>query len=148
MDVREEANRLRTSPRTTAVPRGRPRSFLVVEVLAALGLTLVLVVLFAVATQQYAAARRENDTRRLLRLAAEVELERVRAGLSRAPSGADSRPSTWQPGQIVVTTTTTPGQDIWRGLTRVRVVASKRASARRVIEVELVAYVATGETQP
>ncbi len=121
--------------------------FIHLEVLASLGLTIILAALFAVATLQYAAARRENDTRRLLQLAAMAELDRIRAGIHPVPIGEPERGPASQPGEIVIRTTTTAGAGAWRGLTCVRVVASKHMAGVRTMEVELTAFVA-GEVGP
>ena len=121
--------------------RRRPRSFLTLEVLASIGLTTTLAVLMLTAVLQYAAARRENDTRQLLRLAIGAELERMRAGLSPIADFDRTLPTS-QPAPVHIVATTTPGEGAWRGLTRVRIVASQNLSDRRKIEVELGAYVA------
>jgi hypothetical protein len=123
------------------------RGFIHLEMLASIGLTIVLVALFAVATLQYAAVRRENDTRRLLQLAAMAELDRIRAGIHPVPVGEPEQPPASQPGEIVVRATATAGEGAWRGLTCVRVVASKHMAGARIVAVELRAFVA-GEAEP
>jgi hypothetical protein len=134
-------------PRARRESTLRSRAFLATEAVMAIGLTVALAGLFAAATVHYATARREADTRRLLRLAAAGELERLRAGLPRAAALADAPPSS-APGGIALTTTVQPGEGVWRGLTRVRVVARKQMSGERRIEVEVVGYVAGMEGPP
>lgn len=121
--------------------------FITTEVLIAIGLTAVLALLITAAVLQYSAARRENDTRHMLRLAAATELARIRAGLTN-PASFDSDSPTAQSDETQIAVTTTPGEGLWQGLTRVRVVASQMVLGARRIEVELVAYVATGGNSP
>ena len=136
--------RFRIAPRSE---RRQPRSFLTTEVLVSIGLTTALAVLMLVAVLQYAGARRDNDTRRLLRLAVATELERMRAGLSPV-ADFDRTLATSQPAAVRIVATTTPGEGAWRGLTQVRIVASQNLSDRRKIQVELGAYVAPGGAAP
>ena len=117
------------------------------EVLVSIGLTTALAALMLVAVLQYASVRRDNDTRRLLRLAAAAELERMRAGLSPIASSERTLPTS-QPAAPRLVVTTAPGEGAWRGLTRVRIVASQNLNDRRKIEVELAAYLAPGGPPP
>jgi len=130
-------------------PRRPPRAFVLTEVVLAVGLTIGLAALLATAGVQYGSARREADARRLLRLAAAAELDRVRAGLARVDpgSGADQPPTT-RPDGVVLTTSATPGAGAWNGLTLVRVTARKEVSNARKLEVVVAAYLATPETSP
>jgi hypothetical protein len=125
----------------------RPRSFLTTEVLMSIGLTTALAVLLLVAVLQYAGARRDNDTRRLLRLAAFAELERMRAGLSPVADFERIVPTS-QPAAVRMVATTTPGEGVWRGLIQVRIVASQNLTDEREIQVELGAYLAPGGAAP
>jgi type II secretory pathway pseudopilin PulG len=129
-----------------ARPENVPRLAMIqLEVIASLGLTIVLAALITVSVVQYARVRRETDTRRLLQLAAAAEIDRIRAGVHPLPSGAPGSPSLAEnPGEIVVRATATPGTGLWQGLTRVRVVASKRMSGSRTMVVELAAFVPGG----
>jgi hypothetical protein len=128
--------------------RPRPPGFISTEVLIAIGVTAVLTLLMSVAILQYTAARRENDTRRILRLAAATEVARIRAGVTAiSASSPDSTPTT-QPDGTQIAVTTMPGEGLWQGLTRVRVVASQMVLGARRIEVESIAYVAVGGNTP
>ena len=137
-------SRCRMAPRRT---RRRLRSFLTTEVLVSIGLTTALAVLVLVAVLQYAGARRDNDTRRLLRLAVATELERMRAGLSPI-TDFDRTVPTSQPAPVRIMATTTPGEGPWRGLTRVRMVARQNLSDKHEIVVELATYLAPGGAAP
>ncbi len=118
-----------------------PRGFILIEAILATGLMIVIVAVFAAATVQYAAVRRGNDTRRLLRLAAQAELDRIRAGIHPIPGTQPQNSPASQPSEIVVRATAKEGEGTWRGLTWVRVVASKQMAGGRTLEIELAAYV-------
>lgn len=125
--------------------RKRPRrGFLVTELVIGIALTIVLLAVFAASTLHYAAARKQNDVRRTLRMAAAAELERIRAGIVEIVPGEVTGTSAATPGEIGLVTTTTTGQGDWSGLTRVQVVASKRMVGGRLLKVALVTYVAGG----
>jgi hypothetical protein len=125
-------------------PPRRFRGFISLEMLVAITLLILLVGLFARVTTQYAALRREIDTRRMLRLAAAAELDRLRAGLeTTAPDQPDDAPC-----PITICTARTPGRDAWAGLTRVCVTASRRLSPQRLVTVEVSAYLDLPEEQP
>jgi hypothetical protein len=127
--------------------RRRLRSFLTLEVIASIGLTTALAIMMLVAVLQYAAARRENDTRQLLRLTIGDELAHMRAGLSPVADFDRTLPTS-QPAPVHLVATTSPGAGLWHGLTMVRIVASQNLSDKRKIEVELAAYVAPGGAAP
>jgi hypothetical protein len=87
--------------------------------------------------QQYAAAQRA------LRLAAEGELARWRAGLQPAPSSAPGLRAVGadQAGDpITLRTTSLPGTGPWQGFTHVRVVA-QRLARDHVWQFEFCGYV-------
>lgn len=134
---------------STELHRRRLRwpSFITTEVLIAIGLTIALAFLMSVVTLQYAAARRENDARRMLRLAAATELARIRAGGTDFAAADAYTPPATQPDGTQIAATTMPGERLWTGLTRVQVVAGRTVLGRR-IEVTLVAYVAEGGNSP
>ena len=127
-------------------PKPPRRAFLTLELVVAVAITVIVATLLTVAVVQYVAARREHDTRRLLRAVAETELARMRAGvLSVAPSVQEL--ATSRPAAVHVTTSTVPGVGLWHGLTRVHIVASTSVSNRE-IKVELGGYVAAEEGVP
>jgi hypothetical protein len=125
-------------------------AFIHTEVLASIGLTIILAGVLSVGILHYAAVRRENDVRRTLQLMAAAELDCIRAGIRPVPQGQPDHSPISQPGIVVVTATAAPGNGPWAGLTHVRVVASQRVSSARVIAVELAAFVArrTAEEPP
>lgn len=117
------------------------RGFVIVEFLGFLALTLALLVLLTLLIVQYAQVRRELDTRRQLYLAAETALQRMRAGISSVDSEPAAEETPLRAGQTEVQITTTPGKEAWADMTHVQVVARKRISSRRIVEVELSGYV-------
>lgn len=100
----------------SAIQRRKRRGFMTLDLLAAVGLMLVVFILFMTATHHYAAARRETDARRMLLLVADAELNRLRAG-------ADDSAQPFRPAGVSVETATRPGQQAWQGLTLVTVTA-------------------------
>ncbi len=153
------------SPRPGVIgPRdGRVRrAFVATEAIIATGLAVALIALFAVATLQYAAVRKESDTRYMLRTLAAAELERIRAGVigipteppggteldSELPGGLNPAPPAAAPAGVSVTATAVPGEGAWKGLTRIRIVASKQVSDRRRIEIEVIGYIPPLEAAP
>lgn len=129
--------------------RNRTRcGFLGLDVVLATGLTLVLFVAVATAYRQVAAAERQHDLRTRLRLAAEAELLRLRAsGLVLDEDTPTSQPTTRHTDDVVLETTTRPGDGDWSGLTHVTVVARTRALGGRT-RVELTAYLSLAEVKP
>jgi hypothetical protein len=129
------------------VDRNR-RSFLTLDVIAAVGLTLLLLVVFTAAYWQFANVRHERDAREALRLAAEAELLRLRAAgpdaLNAAPQSQPAQPSA---GGIALRTIVEPAEGPWTGMTRVTVIASKLVSARWV-PFELSACLPSPEARP
>lgn len=115
----------------------RTRSFMLAEVLASWGVVLVLLVLLALTVQVYAGVRREFDTRRLLWLAADTELNRIRAGLVPVPGADGYETAPPQPSGARLRVTAVSGPPGWDGLLYVRVAAEKSLSPRRVLRVDL-----------
>ncbi|MEW6251185.1 MAG: hypothetical protein AB1716_11095 [Planctomycetota bacterium] len=123
----------------------RARAIIHLEALASVGLTAILLAVFAAAVVQYAGVRREVDARRELVFAATAELDRIRAGLV-TPEPATAQPaSAAQPGEVVLSTTYSPGEGPWAGLTRVCIVATRQMGARRELRVEVRGYVGPEE---
>ncbi len=124
------------------------RSFLALDAVAAVGLTLLLALAFAAVYRQFANARHQADARRELRLAADAELTRLRA------AGLDTfeRPPTSQPEQrrvkdVILETSVRPAEGLWSGTRQVTVVARKQMYGRWVT-VELSAYLPALEARP
>lgn len=123
------------------------RSFLVAEVVLSAGLTLALMLLTTTAMVQHANARRENDTRRLLRAAIEEHMARVRAGLLELAE----RPTTQEPlppGEVAVSAAASPGDGLWEGFRLVTITARKQVTHDRCVIVELSGYVDKGGRAP
>jgi hypothetical protein len=122
--------------------------FLSMDVVLAVGLTMILFVAVAAAYRQFANAQRQYDLRTELRLAAEAELLRLRAS---GPNSGEDTPIAQSTRRtvsgVVLETSTRPGEGIWSGLTQVTVVARKRVPGGWT-QLELTAYVALLETQP
>ncbi len=132
-----------------ALPRSRRRSFFGMDVILAIGLTMVLFVAVVAAYRQIASAQRQYDLRAKLRLAAEGELLRLRAsGLVVPDEDAPTSQSTRRTDDdVVLETSIRPGDGVWSGLTHVTVVARKRVPGGWT-QLELTAYVPTLEAQP
>jgi hypothetical protein len=119
------------------------------DLIAAAGLTLLLVTGFTLATRQFVRARDYSDAQRLLRLAAEAELSRLRAGLPLDERPAAARTTLEQrPDAIVLETSRTPGTGVWSGCTRVTVVARRQISGGRWLRVEVSTFLPAEEAQP
>ncbi len=130
--------------KTVLVHEPRRRGLIYLEIFAASALLLLLAALFAATVLQYAGVRRETDARRELLLAANAELDRMRAGLLPLPAGTTEPPPATQPGETIITASATPGTGPWQGLTRVQVIATRLMKANRTLRVELVGYVDPG----
>ncbi len=124
-------------PRSNASPVGR--GFLSAEIVAALGLTVILLTLTAVSTLQYVKARHEADLRRTLRLTAVAELERLRAGAADLP-GPDGRTTEMLPPGTRLTVRSEPGQGAWSDFVCVHVSATRTRAGGRPIAVGVSAY--------
>lgn len=118
------------------------------DVILAVGLTMVLFVAVAAAYRQIANAQRQYDLRAKLRLAAEGELLRLRAsGLVLDEDTPTSQSTRRTDDDVVLETSTRPGDGVWNGLTHVTVVARKRIPGGWT-QLELTAYVPRSEAQP
>lgn len=121
-------------------PRDTRRGLVYVESILSIGLTVALVVVFTAALVQYSKMRRETDARRACVLAANAEIDRIRAGLRPLDVGAEAAPLLL-PGRVAVQVSAEPGAGVWSGLTQVRVRARQQVSVDRIVSVELAAYV-------
>lgn len=103
--------------------RETARSFFGLDAAAAVGLTLAVFLVLVVALQLYSNARRDADYRRLARLAAEAELERLRfIGVDpAAPDAVSPRDA----NGVVIERAASPGEGPWTGLMRITLVARK-----------------------
>lgn len=122
------------------------RAFLILDVVAAAALAVAMIVLFSMATGQLVAVQRDSDARQRLRLAAETELSRLRAGIVALPS-QEAVTTTRVVGPITIETTIRPGSGSWSGLTHVAVVARRQVQGYWA-RVELCAYLPTPEVPP
>jgi hypothetical protein len=127
---------------------GKRRSFLALDAVAAVGLTLLLAVAFAAAYRQFANARHEADARRELRLAADAELTRLRAaGLDRFEGLSTTQPAQRRVNDLLLETCVRPAEGVWAGMLRVTVAARKQVYGRWA-RVELSAYLPDPEALP
>jgi hypothetical protein len=116
------------------------RAVLSFDLIAAAGLILLLVVGFTLAVRQFVWARDYTDAQRLLRLTAEAELNRLRAGLP-AEEQPDSRQTLDQrPDAVFLETSQAPGTGVWSECTRVTVVARRQIRGGRWVRVEVSAF--------
>ncbi len=126
----------------------RRRAVLTFDIIAAAGLILLLVVAFTLAARQFVRARDYTDAQRLLRLAAEAELSRLRAGLPEDPRPTAAEPAEETPGRMILVTLRTPGTGDWSGCARVTVVARKQIRGGRWVRVELSTFLPVEEARP
>lgn len=114
----------------------RRRGFITVEALTAIAIILVMTGILFEASLSYIRARNDNMLERTLRLAAQAQLERYRAGapLDSAP------PEGCLPPDVRLVTTTAPAEDPWAGMTKVTVTASSEGPAGRPQETALSGY--------
>ncbi len=119
------------------------------DVVLAIGLTMVLFVAVLAAYRQIVSAQRTYDLRAKLRLAAEGELLRLRASGLVVPDedSPTSQPARCADDDVVLETSTRPGDGVWSGLTHVTVVARKRVPGGWT-QLELTAYLPRPEAQP
>ncbi len=117
------------------------RSFVTMDIIAALGLTAFALLIATAGARHYVFARLDSDARRLVRLEAETALARARAGLpqrdvSRIPHGVE------------LDLERSPGRGPWTGLTLVRVKTAKQTLGGRWIRTELTTYTHSPEATP
>ena len=117
------------------------RSFISMDVIAALGLTAFALLIATAGARHYVFARLDSDARRLVRVEAETALARARAGLpqrdlSRIPHGVE------------LEVQRSPGRGAWTGLTLVRVKTAKQTLGGRWIRTELTTYTHSPEATP
>ena len=124
------------------------RAVLTFDLIAAAGLTLILVTGFTLAARQFVHARDYTDAQRLLRLAAEAELNRLRAGFDADDRPGDTQPVEATPDPVILDTTHAPGTGVWSGFMRVTVVARKQIRGGRWVRVELASYLLATEGRP
>ncbi len=122
-------------------PRHR-RAYLLAEFLVALTLALALLALIAATMVEYQKMRRFNDTRQVLRMAAEAQLNLLRAGVESTPE--DVR----LPRSAKLTVQREPGEGVWADFTRVTVRATRPAPPRDDVVIELSTYIPTAELAP
>ncbi len=104
---------------------------------------------FTLAVRQFVRARDYTDAQRLLRLTAEGELNRLRAGLPVEERPAAARTTLEQrPDAVVLETSKTPGTGVWSGCTRVTVVARQQIRGGRWVRVELSAFLPMEDVEP
>lgn len=117
------------------------RSFVTIDVIAAVGLTAFALLIATAGARHYVVARLDSDARRLVRVEAETALARARAGLpqrdlSRIPHG------------VQLEVQRSPGHGPWTGLTLVRVKTAKQTLGGRWVRTELATYTHSPEPTP
>jgi hypothetical protein len=117
---------------------------MLVDLVAAVALTLALLLVLSLAARQYAAVRDIADGRRLLRLAAEEELARLRAGF---PPRRSCEVSGWT-HVVQLDVDQSPGAGDWSGFTLVTVRASQSSPRGRQLVAASSAYLPAPETRP
>lgn len=120
--------------------RVRGRAFLSFDVIFGTLLLLLLATIFTTALRQLAVAARDSDARRILRLAAEAELSRLRAGLAELPAAAADPAETAAHRGVTIRVSSAPGTGAWQGLLLVHVEASRNLPDGKPIRVRLSGY--------
>jgi len=127
-------------------PAARQPGFLTLDVIAAIAIVTAMAALFSLGVHAYARSRHEADARRAAQAAAELELNRLRAGLAAAVSDGETvRPIAVD---LELQTTVTPGHGPWEGFDRVTIVARKRSKRGHWARVELATYLPRREPLP
>jgi len=121
----------------------RPRcakrcGFILLEAMTAIGIIALMGALLVSFSLPYLKTRNDVLLERTLRLAAQSQLDRYRAGvtLDAAP------PEGFLPADVQLQTTTTPGTDTWSGMTKVTVTATDKGMGGRAQCVTLSGYFA------
>ena len=117
------------------------RSFVMMDAIAALGLTAFGLLIATTGARHYVFARLDSDARRLVRLEAGPARGRVRAGLPQ-------RDASRIPHGVELEVQRSPGDGPWTGLTLVRVKTAKQMLGGRWIRAELSAYMLSPEATP
>jgi type II secretory pathway pseudopilin PulG len=122
----------RARKQTARVARG----FIAAEALVALGIVMIATTVVTQAVFAYLRDRNDFMLERTLRLAAQAQLERYRAGvpLNAAP------PADLLPRNVTLATTTRPGVGPWAGMTQVIVTATCFESHPRGRSISLSGY--------
>jgi len=121
--------------------RRHARGIVWLELTGTVVLVLGLLVIFTMAVNTLAEARRDSDARCRLRLAAESELSRVRVGSAIVAERMSDD------GRVELRTDATAGTGEWEGFTLVTVTARMQTWNARWAEVRLAAYVPAAEVR-
>jgi len=116
--------------------RGNRPGFMLLEALTAIGIIAVMGGLLVSFVVPYLKTRNDVMLERTLRLAAQSQLDRYRAGV---PLDAPL-PEGFLPPDVQLKTTTTPAQEAWANMTRVSVTAAGDGLAGRPQRVTLSGY--------
>jgi len=117
---------------------GNRRGIILLEALTAIGIIALTGGLLVSFVMPYLRTRNDVMLERTLRLAAQTQLDRYRAGvpLDAAP------PAGLIPPDVKLQTTTAPAPEAWAGMTKVTVTAASEGSAGRPQRVTLSGYFA------
>jgi len=112
------------------------RAVFAVEAIAAISILVLVTGALAQVSIAYMRAREHYSIERRLRLVAQAQMERYRAGV---PLNAPPPEGVVSP-DITLTTTVSPGTGAWAGMTRVTVTASAPGRRHRVHRAAVVGY--------
>ena len=111
---------------------------IIVEALAALAVIVVVTGVLAQISLAYLRSRNDFMLERTLRLAAQAQLDRCRAGVpSKTPV-----PEGLLPPDVQIATAATPGDGPWTGMTRVTVTASGKSLGGRAQTISISGFFA------
>lgn len=112
------------------------RGIINTEMMASIVILMLVAGLLLTMSSAYVRSRGDLMRERVLRLAAQAQLERYRAGVRLdTPPPADTLPD-----GVTLKTTTTPGSGVWTGMTQVTVTASALDVKKREHHVTISGY--------
>lgn len=107
-----------------------------VELVVSIGVVVVLTTILLQTANAYVVARKAFMLERTMRMAAQAQLDRYRAGF---PLNSQP-PEDLRPANVTLATETTPGVGHWSGMTRVTVTASGTDVRGRLHQIALSGY--------
>lgn len=116
--------------------RMKRKGFLLLESITAIGIIAMMGALLVSFTVPYLKTRNDVLLERTLRLAAQSQLERLRAGVALNTPPPDG----FLPVDVQLQTTSTPGTDAWAPMTKVTVTATGQGLGSRMQQVTLSGY--------
>jgi hypothetical protein len=116
---------------------------MVLDVVAALVLSGLLIVVTGAAVRHMVVTRQQSDALRFCRLEAQAALSRLRAGLPADPRGGGATPD-----GVTVTVASSPGVGEWKGFERCEATAVKTTLNGRQVRVSLATYIPERRPEP